>query len=190
MALAALVRQGEPGWRRPWETISYGAASTARPRGRPFPLVGGVASRRDVVRPALERLGVGSLYKVAIRPGTGAFGCGGRTGSARVLDLPETRPAPSPPPPARRRTALQGDEAPLPLLMPLGSGTPVRQPGRLELLRVVLGRGGASRRSAARHQASGAATSMGWASALAFIPLEAEDLPAGTPVDVLRLGDL
>jgi hypothetical protein len=31
---------------------------------------------------------------------------------------------------------------------------------------------------------------MGWASALALIPLEAEDLPAGTPVDVLRLGDL
>jgi molybdopterin molybdotransferase len=161
--------------------------------------VGGVSvGDHDLVRPALERLGVGlDFYKVAIKPGKPVTFGVRQTGpaTARVLGLPGN--------PASALTtfalfgapllrALQGDEAPLPLLVPARLGAPIRhKPGRLELVRVVLAREGRELvASPLANQASGAATSMGWATALAFIPLEAEDLPAGTPVDVLRLGDL
>jgi molybdopterin molybdotransferase len=161
--------------------------------------VGGVSvGDHDVVRPALERLGVGlDFYKVAIKPGKPVTFGTRQTGPAtvRVLGLPGN--------PASALTtfalfgaplvrALQGDAAPLPLLVPARLGAPVRhKPGRLEFVRVVLGREGRELVAAPlANQASGAATSMGWATALALIPLEAEDLAGGTPVDVLRLGDL
>jgi molybdopterin molybdotransferase len=161
--------------------------------------VGGVSvGDHDLVRPAMERLGVAvDFYKVAIKPGKPlVFGARpGTSGPTRVLGLPGN--------PASALTtfalfgaplvrALQGDAAPLPLLLPARLGAPVRhKPGRLEFVRVTLERRGAELVAAPlANQASGATTSMGWAEAFALVPLEAGDLPEGAPVDVLRLGDV
>ena len=161
--------------------------------------VGGVSvGDHDVVRPALARAGVAlDFYKVAIKPGKPlAFGRREAAGRmTRVLGLPGN--------PASALTtfalyaapllrALQGDATPLPLLLPARLGGAVRhKPGRLELVRVVLQRDGRDLVAVPlANQASGATTTTGWATALALIPLEAEDVPAGTPVEVIRLGDV
>jgi len=206
VALAALVRQagGAPRLAPPVgdDLEATTAALDAALAGADLVLtVGGVSvGDHDVVRPALERLGVAlDFHKVAIKPGK-PLTFGARPGAAgaapvRVLGLPGN--------PASALTtfalygapllrALQGDAAPLPALLPARLGAGVRhKPGRLELVRVVLGREGRELvATPLANQASGATTSMGWASALALVPLEADDLAAGTPVDVLRLGDV
>jgi molybdopterin molybdotransferase len=146
----------------------------------------------------MERLGVAvDFYKVAIKPGKPlVFGmCPSAAGPTRVLGLPGN--------PASALTtfalfgaplvrAMQGDSAPLPLFLPARLGAAVRhKAGRLELVRVTLERRGAELIALPlANQASGATTSMGWATAFALIPLEAGDVAAGTPVEVLRLGDV
>jgi molybdopterin molybdotransferase len=161
--------------------------------------VGGVSvGDHDLVRPALARAGVElDFYKVAIKPGKPlAFGRREKAGKAtRVVGLPGN--------PASAITtfvlfvapllrALQGDSAPIPLLVPARLGSPLRhKPGRLEFARATLEREGRDLVAIPFHnQSSGATTSIGWATALILVPLDAEDLAAGTVVDVLRLGDI
>ena len=206
VALAALVRQagGAPRLAPPVgdDLEATAAALDAALAGADLLLtVGGVSvGDHDVVRPALERLGVAlDFHKVAIKPGKpltfGARPRGAGAAPVRVLGLPGN--------PASALTtfalygapllrALQGDAAPLPALLPARLGGGVRhKPGRLEFVRVVLERKGPELfATPLGNQASGATTSMGWANALALVPLEAEDLAAGTPVDVLRFGDV
>ncbi len=161
--------------------------------------VGGVSvGDHDLVRPALERMGVTlDFYKVAIKPGKPLV-FGRRQGSgpmARVLGLPGN--------PASAMTtfmlfaapllrALQGDALPVPLLVPARLKTPLRhKPGRLEFVRATLERDGRALLAVPlANQASGATTTTGWATALALVPLEAEDVPAGAALDVLRFGDV
>jgi molybdopterin molybdotransferase len=160
--------------------------------------VGGVSvGDHDLVRPALDRIGVTlDFYKVAIKPGKPvAFGIRPGARPTRLLGLPGN--------PASALTtfalfgaplvrAMQGDAAPIPMPLPARVGAPIRhKPGRLELVRVTLDRLGTD--IVARplaNQASGATTSMGWASAFALVPLEADDLAEGAAVDVLRLADV
>ncbi|HZL19773.1 MAG TPA: gephyrin-like molybdotransferase Glp [Polyangia bacterium] len=205
VALAALCRQvgGEP---RVWPAIGDDLEATAAALERALQdadlllTVGGVSvGDHDLVRPALERIGVDlDFYKVAIKPGKPlAFGRRAATenSSSRVLGLPGN--------PASAMTTfllfaapllrlLQGDAAPLPVLLPARLKTPLRhKPGRLEFARAMLERDGRELWAVPlANQASGATTSTGWATALILVPLEAEDLPAGAEVDVLRLGDL
>ena len=88
--------------------------------------------------------------------------------------------------------AQQGDATPIPLLVPARLGCPLRhQPGRLELARATLERQGRYLVAIPlANQASGATTSIGWATALVLAPADAGDLPEGAPVDVLRLADV
>jgi molybdopterin molybdotransferase len=204
VALAALVRQvgGEPRVLPPVGDdlgATTGALTEALATADLVLTVGGVSvGDHDVVRPALERASVTlDFYKVAVKPGKPlVFGrryAGGVI--ARVLGLPGN--------PASAVTtfvlfaapllrALQGDAAPIPLLLPARLGGAVRhKPGRLEFARVVLERRGPDLVAVPfANQASGATTTTGWATALALVPLEAGDLPAGTAVEVIQLGDL
>jgi molybdopterin molybdotransferase len=205
VALATLCRQagGEP---RVWPAIGDDLEATTGALERALQdtdlllTVGGVSvGDHDLVRPALARVGVNlDFYKVAIKPGKPlTFGrrdsTGGRT--CRVLGLPGN--------PASALTtfllfaapllrALQGDAAPTPLLLPARLKTALRhKPGRLEFARATLEREGRELLAVPlANQASGATTSTGWATAFILVPLEAGDLPAGTEVDVLRLGDV
>jgi molybdopterin molybdotransferase len=205
VALAALCRQlgGEP---RIWPAIGDDLEATAAALERALQeadlllTVGGVSvGDHDLVRPALARAGVSlDFYKVAIKPGKPlTFGrrdsAEGQT--SRVLGLPGN--------PASALTtfllfaapllrALQGDAAPLPLLLPARLKTALRhKPGRLEFARATLEREGRALVALPLvNQASGATTSTGWATAFILVPLEAGDLPAGAEVDVLRLGDV
>ena len=204
VALAALVRQvgGQP---RLLPSVgdtldaTVGALGEALAGADLVLTVGGVSvGDHDLVRPALEQLGVTiDLYKVAIKPGKPlVFGTrSSPAGTTRVLGLPGN--------PASALTtfalfgapllrAMQGDAVPLPLLLPARLGGPVRhKPGRLEFARVTLARRGSELSALPlTNQASGATTSMGWATAFALVPLEAGDLAEGTPVEVLRLGDV
>jgi molybdopterin molybdotransferase len=205
VALAALCRQagGEP---RVWPAIGDDLEATAAALERALQdadlllTVGGVSvGDHDLVRPALARVGVDlDFYKVAIKPGKPlAFGRRGsaESGISRVLGLPGN--------PASAMTtfllfgapllrALQGDAAPIPLLLPARLKTALRhKPGRLEFARATLERDGRELLAVPlANQASGATTSTGWATAFILVPLEAEDLPGGAEVDVLRLGDV
>jgi molybdopterin molybdotransferase len=159
--------------------------------------VGGVSvGEHDWVRPALEAEGVTlDFWKVAIKPGKPlAFGRR-KGGGAWVLGLPGN--------PASAvitfslfgmplLRALQGDREPLPKLVSLPLAVPFEhKPGRLEFVRArVERREGTLSAVPLANQASGALTSLAWADALALIPGEAEALPAGTPVEVLRSQDL
>jgi molybdopterin molybdotransferase len=204
VALAALVRQvgGEP---RILPSIGDDLDTTAAAldgalAGADLVLtVGGVSvGDHDLVRPALERVGVAlDFYKVAIKPGKPlTFGRREVAGKiTRVLGLPGN--------PASALTtfmlfaapllrALQGDAAPIPLLVPARLGGDFNhRAGRLELARATLERRGRELVAVPlSNQASGATTSTGWATALVLIPLDAEDLAAGAEVDVLRFGDV
>jgi molybdopterin molybdotransferase len=204
VALAALVRQagGEP---RILPAVGDDLAATAAALDAALGVadllitVGGVSvGDHDLVRPSLIRVGVTvDLYKVAIKPGKpltfGRRQDGART--ARVLGLPGN-------PASALITfalfgapllrALQGDAAPLPLPLPARLKTPLsHKPGRLELVRVTLERDGRDLLAVPlANQASGATTSTGWASALAFVPSDAERLEAGTELDVVRWTDV
>jgi molybdopterin molybdotransferase len=204
VALAALVRQsgGEP---RVLPAIGDDLEATAAALDRALDdadlvlTVGGVSvGDHDLVRPALAQVGVAlDFYKVAIKPGKPlTFGRRERSGKvSRVLGLPGN--------PASALTtfllfgapllrALQGDATPIPLLLPARLKTRLRhKAGRLEFARATLERQGRDLVAVPlANQASGATTSTGWATALVLVPLEAEDLPEGAAVDVLRLGDV
>jgi molybdopterin molybdotransferase len=204
VALAALVRQagGEPQLlpRVGDDLAATASALDAALRAADLVItVGGVSvGDHDLVRPALIQVGVNvELYKVAIKPGKpltfGRRRDGART--TRVLGLPGN-------PASALITfalfgvpllrALQGDAAPLPLPLPARLKTPLlHKPGRLELVRVTLERDGRDLLAVPlSNQASGATTSTGWASALAFVPADAERLDAGTHVDVVRWTDV
>ncbi len=158
--------------------------------------VGGVSvGEHDWVRPALETQGVVlDFWKVAIKPGK-PLAFGRRTDGALVLGLPGN-------PASALITfslfgmpllrALQGDAAPLPQTALLPLATRVRhKPGRLEFVRVTLKtEDGRLVVLPLDNQASGALTSLAWASGLALIPGEVEELAEGTQVEVLRLQDL
>ena len=204
VALGALVRQvgGEP---RVLPSIGDDLDATAAALDQALAgadlvlTVGGVSvGDHDLVRPALARVGVElDFYKVAIKPGKPlAFGRREISGGlVRVLGLPGN-------PASALATftlfaapllrALQGDAAPIPLLLPARLGRDVRhKAGRLEFVRATLERRGRDLIAVPlANQASGATTSTGWATALVLIPLEAGDLPAGAEVDVLRFGDV
>ena len=204
VALAALVRQvgGEPRVLPPVgdDLDATAAALTEALAGSDLVLtVGGVSvGDHDVVRPALERAGVTlDFYKVAIKPGKPLVFGRRDAGAAitRVLGLPGN--------PASAVTtfvlfaapllrALQGDAAPIPLLLPARLGGVVRhKPGRLEFARVTLERRGPDLVAVPfANQASGATTTTGWATGLALVPLESGDLSEGATVDVLQLGDV
>jgi molybdopterin molybdotransferase len=137
------------------------------------------------------------FYKVAIKPGKPLVFGRREAGAAitRVLGLPGN--------PASAVTtfvlfaapllrALQGDAAPIPLLLPARLGGVVRhKPGRLEFARVALERRGPDLVAVPfANQASGATTTTGWATGLALVPLEGGDLSEGATVDVLQLGDV
>ena len=204
VALAALVRQvgGEP---RVLPSIGDDLDATAAALDQALAgadlvlTVGGVSvGDHDLVRPALARVGVElDFYKVAIKPGKPlAFGRREIAGKlVRVLGLPGN-------PASALATftlfaapllrALQGDAAPIPLLLPARLGRDVRhKAGRLEFVRATLERRGRDLIAVPlANQASGATTSTGWATALVLIPLDAEDLAPGADVDVLRFGDV
>lgn len=159
--------------------------------------VGGVSvGEHDWVRPALEAEGVLlDFWKVSIKPGKPiAFGRH-RSSGAAVLGLPGN-------PASALITfslfgmpllrAMQGDRAPLPSLVTLPLAERLtHKPGRLEFVRVALEpRGGRLAVVPLENQASGALTSLAWASGLALVPGEIEELSAGTLVEVLRLQDL
>ncbi len=159
--------------------------------------VGGVSvGEHDWVRPALEAEGVVlDFWKVSIKPGKPiAFGRQ-PGGGAAVLGLPGN-------PASALITfslfgmpllrAMQGDRAPLPSLVTLPLAERLtHKPGRLEFVRVALEpREGRLSVVPFENQASGALTSLAWASGLALVPGEVEELPAGSLVEVLRLQDL
>jgi molybdopterin molybdotransferase len=204
VALAALVRQagGEPRILPPVGddlTATATALDAALGTADLLVTVGGVSvGDHDLVRPSLLQVGATvDVYKVAIKPGKpltfGRRPDGSRT--ARVLGLPGN-------PASALITfalfgvpllrALQGDSAPLPLPLPARLKAPLsHKPGRLELVRVTLERDGRDLIAVPlANQASGATTSTGWATALAFVPIDAERLEAGSPIDVVRWADV
>jgi molybdopterin molybdotransferase len=157
--------------------------------------VGGVSvGDHDWVRPSLAARGVVlDFWKVAIKPGK-PIAFGRNTAGTSVLGLPGN--------PASALVtfalfgmpflrALQGDRQPLPKLLRLPLGGPVRhKAGRLEFVRAELvAVAGALTAVPLENQASGALTSLAWADALVLVPAEVEGLEAGTSVEVLRLQD-
>ncbi len=153
--------------------------------------IGGISvGDHDVVRTALSRVGVQLEFsKVRIKPGKPiAFGSAART---LILGLPGN------PVSAQLTFCLFG----MPLLRAM-QGQPrifpeermavlesalSHTPGRLGFYRVHL-RG--NRAFPDGNQSSGSAGSLAWADALAVVPEESGDLPAGSRVSVLRLADL
>ncbi len=159
--------------------------------------VGGVSvGRHDWVRPALEAEGVSiEFHAVAIKPGKPlTFGRRGKDGPM-VLALPGN--------PASALVtfalfgmplvrAMQGDKRPLPrtLVLPLATRAH-HKPGRLEFLRARLELGDDGLMVAPlANQASGALTSLAWSDAFALLPADAEELAAGTPIEVVTFADL
>ncbi len=162
--------------------------------------IGGVSvGDHDVVRPALETLGVSlEFWRVAIKPGKplaiGRFARDGRR-EAIVLGLPGN--------PASAIVtfavfgipflrALQGDPRPFPpLVRARMTRAHAHDAGRLELARARLSESSTGLAvTTFENQASGALTSMAAADALAFLPADAKDVAAGDEVDVLRLADV
>lgn len=157
--------------------------------------VGGVSvGEHDVVRPALERVGVAlDFWKVAIKPGKAI--AVGRRGRARVVGLPGNAASALVTfalfgVPLLR--AMQGDRRPVASTLPARLASPVKHaPGRLELLRVTLDVvDGELVAESLANQSSSATTGMAWADALALIPSESAELAAGARVEVLRLVDV
>ncbi len=157
--------------------------------------VGGVSvGDHDVVRPALEQIGVAlDFWKVAIKPGK-PLAVGGR-GSAVVLGLPGN--------PASALVtfalfggpllrAMQGDARPRALALPvrLAQGRK-RSPDRLEFVRAWLRvEGGTLVAAVHGNQASGAATSLASSDGVAAIPAGDDLVAAGAIVDFVRWSDV
>ncbi len=157
--------------------------------------VGGVSvGDHDVVRPALERVGVElDFWKVAIKPGKPL--AVGTTPNARVLCLPGN--------PASAIVtfamfgapllrALQGDARPHAMPLPARLASPRRRPlDRLELVRASLDvEGGGLTVRVHDNQASGAATSLASSDGVAMVLPGAGLLEAGALVDFVRWSDL
>jgi molybdopterin molybdotransferase len=157
--------------------------------------VGGVSvGDHDLVRPALERVGVSlDFWKVAIKPGKPL--AVGRKGARVVLGLPGN-------PVSALVTfalfgapllrAMQGDRAPVPPARRGRLTRPVKHaPGKLELVRATLEHAGDGLRvTPLANQASGAAVSLARADGLACVPSACEGLAEGAEVDVWTLDDL
>jgi len=160
--------------------------------------VGGVSvGDHDLVRPALEAVGVTlDFWRVAIKPGK-PLAIGTRTsahGRTVVVGLPGN--------PASAMVtfalfgipllrAMQGDARPLPTLHRARMARAhAHDPGRLELARATVSQDEHGLVvSTLTNQASGAATSMAQADAIAFIPSDATGISAGAEVDVVLLGE-
>lgn len=152
--------------------------------------VGGASvGDHDLVRPALDRLGVDWIVrKVAIKPGKPV--CGASLGEKLVLGLPGN------PASAQITFVLFG----LPMIAALAGETGAtslgmggklvrafrQQPGRRQFLRARLEEG---RVEVFDNQASGAATALAWANVLAVVPEEVSELPAGSWIEVIPLWD-
>ncbi len=162
--------------------------------------VGGVSvGDHDLVRPALEAAGVTlDFWKVAIKPGKPiAYGVRpGHQGEPSCLALA----LPGNPASALLTFALfgmpllramQGDRHPCAVPVVGRLGAPIRhKPGRLEVVRcAVEPNTDVLSVRALPNQASGALTSLAWAEALALVPADCGDLPAGASVPVLRWSD-
>lgn len=157
--------------------------------------IGGVSvGDHDVVRPALESLGVSlDFWKVKIKPGKPI--AVGRRGETRVIGLPGN-------PTSAQVTfglfgmpllrAMQSDLSPTPTRLRAHLVKAIdRAPGRVEFLRSMMEHQGTQLVvHALTNQASGSPTSMAMADSLVVVPADAERLEAGTEVDVIRLSDL
>jgi len=156
--------------------------------------VGGVSvGDHDHVRGAFAAAGVSlDFWKVSMKPGKPL--AVGRRGGARVLGLPGN-------PSSAMVTfalfgmpllrAMQGDSATVPRAhrARLADGLS-RESGRLEFARArLVVDAGLPVVHLHANQASGAATSLAWADALAVVPAEPTSLPAGATLDVLRLAE-
>lgn len=156
--------------------------------------VGGASvGDHDVMKAALERAGVTlDFWKVAMKPGK-PLAAGTRDGTV-VLALPGN-------PAASLVTfglfgmpllrTMQGDAAPHPLRLRARLASDLRRkPGRLEFARARLeNRDGELVALLHENQGSGAATSLAWSDSYALVPADATHLPAGTVLDVVRIGD-
>ncbi len=157
--------------------------------------IGGVSvGDHDVVRPALERVGVVlDFWRVAIKPGKPLVV--GRAPGARVLGLPGN--------PASALVtfalfgapllrALQGDARPHAMRLPVRlAAARRRSPDRLEMLRASLEVEGRELRARVHdNQASGAATSLASSDGLAMVPAGPTPLEAGALVDLVRWSDV
>jgi molybdopterin molybdotransferase len=157
--------------------------------------VGGVSvGDHDVVRPALERVGVKlDFWKVAIKPGKPLVV--GARANARVLGLPGN--------PASAIVtfamfgvpllrALQGDARPEAMPLPVRlAAARKRSPGRLEFVRAAIEReGNALFARVHDNQSSGAATSLAGSDGLAVVPPGVGALEAGAWVDFVRWVDV
>ncbi len=157
--------------------------------------IGGVSvGDHDVVRPALERIGVTlEFFRVAIKPGKPL--AVGRRGRSLVLGLPGN--------PASAMVtfalfaapllrALEGERDPLPQPTRARLGVEVRrQAGRTEFARARLEASADGLvATPLPNQASGAVTSVAAADALLMIDADCTHLEAGAPVDVYLAGEL
>jgi molybdopterin molybdotransferase len=157
--------------------------------------VGGVSvGDHDVVRPALERVGVSlDFWKVAIKPGK-PLAVGAR-GTTRVLGLPGN--------PASAIVtfamfgapllrALQGDARPHAMPLPVRlADARKRSPERLEFVRATLEVDGRALRARMdNNQSSGAATSLASSDGLALVPAGPGAFEAGTFVEFVRWSDV
>lgn len=145
----------------------------------------------DLVRPALERIGVTiDFWGIAVKPGKPT--AAGRYGSSRVLCVPGN--------PASASLAfilfglpmlraLQGQPRPLPRRVPMRIlGAHSRRPGREEYLRAHLEvHDGEECAVVEPNQASGAVTSFSSAEALVVLAADKERLVSGERCPVLRL---
>jgi molybdopterin molybdotransferase len=157
--------------------------------------IGGVSvGDHDLVRPALERVGVTlDFWRVAMKPGKPL--AVGRRGDAIVLGLPGN--------PASAMVtfalfgvpllrAMQGELRPVAPPVRARLARPIaHEPGRVEFVRATLERvpGGLVAHPLA-NQASGAVVSMARANALVCVPQEARGLEAGELVDAFDFADL
>src|SRR5262249_27616753 len=153
--------------------------------------VGGVSvGEHDLVRPALDRLGVTiDFWKVAIKPGKPI--AVGRRGEKIVIGLPGN-------PTSAMVTfalfglpflrAMQGDVRPFPPPMRARLSRAYRHDvGRLEFVRATMQRTSDGMIvEPARLQASGSAIAMAQADALLCVPADVPELSAGQDVDAWR----
>ncbi len=157
--------------------------------------IGGVSvGDHDVVRPALERAGVGiEFYKVAMKPGKPLTV--GRRGGTVVLGLPGNPASASLSflcfgVPLLR--AMQGEARVLPRRTKLVAlSSYVRKPGRTELVRATLEEA-AGVLGVRPHQnlASGAVTSFARAEALVVVPASSGGFAEGERVEVIAIDDV
>lgn len=154
--------------------------------------IGGVSvGDHDLVRPALEALGVTlDFWKVALKPGKPL--AVGRRGSTHVLGLPGNVVSA-----AITYTlfggpllrALSGDEHPLPRTTKARLSRDVKHaPGRTELVRATTSYEGGDRVvTPLRSQASGSIVSLGWADCAIVVDRDSTGASAGTLVDCIEL---